>query len=296
VSPPPDPARVYLAKLRHPPATIFDFLAARFAHIAPETWQDRIRRGLVTTDQGKAITAHTPYQHGLTIFYHRERAGEPILPFSESILFEDEHLLVADKPHFLPVTPAGGAVQECLLARLQRDGARRHLVPVHRLDRDTAGVVVFSKIPSERPLYASLFASQQVRRSYRAIARAEGVDAPQRWTVEDRLEPEPGSFRMRSVAGIANSRTEVVLAEVRGGLGRFELIPHTGKKHQLRIHMMRIGFPILNDSMYPEQMRPDPQDYSRPLQLLAVQLEFSCPVTGRIQCFRSGRTLSEWPQ
>jgi tRNA pseudouridine32 synthase / 23S rRNA pseudouridine746 synthase len=249
----------------------------------------------VTTAQGEAITPNTPYQHGITIFYQREQPDEPKLPFVESILFEDEHLLVADKPHFLPVTPSGNVVQECLLARLQTKG-HRDLVPVHRLDRDTAGVVIFSKRRQERALYASLFETQQVRRLYRAVALVDNAPTQHAWTIEDRLEPEPGSFRMRSVPGKANALTNITFLESRNRVGLFELIPSTGKKHQLRIHMMNLGFPILNDAMYPALTVSDPGDYSQPLQLLAAELAFACPISQTLQTFKSERLLTAWPQ
>lgn len=295
VKPRPNSARVYLAQLPQPPETILEFLAGRFAHIAPEVWRARIARGQVMTAQGEAITEDTPYQQGITIFYQREQPGEPKLPFEESILFEDEHLLVADKPHFLPVTPSGNVVQECLLARLQKKG-HQDLAPVHRLDRDSAGVVIFSKRRSERALYASLFETQQVRRLYRAVAKLEVLPAQRRWTIEDRLEPEPGSFRMHSVLGKANASTDIALLESGDGLGLFELTPSTGKKHQLRIHMMNIGFPIFNDPMYPARTMSGSEDYSRPLQLLAAELAFTCPISQTLQRFRSGRMLMEWSQ
>jgi tRNA pseudouridine32 synthase/23S rRNA pseudouridine746 synthase len=292
----PNTGRIYLARLPQPPATVLEFLAGRFAHIPKEEWRGRVERGQVSTDTGMLVTAQTPYQHGLTILYHRESASEPALPFVETIVFEDEHLLVADKPHFLPVTPAGEAVNECLLVRLQRRFPDDELAPLHRLDRDTAGIVVFSKRGEERKHYTALFSAHEVTRRYLAVAALDSLsaDGVREWMVADRLTREPGSFRMRSVPGEANASTHVRLIAEREGRGLFELLPETGKKHQLRLHMLALGFPIMNDPLYPSTIQVGAGDFSRPLQLLAAELSFRDPLTHEEHSFKSQRRLEHW--
>ncbi|MEO6119246.1 MAG: pseudouridine synthase [Terriglobales bacterium] len=278
VSQAPTPARIRLPRLDHPPATIFEFLCARFSHIPPDTWRARIAAGDVRIAE-TPISIQTPYQPGVTVFYFREVAAEPGIPFAETVLHEDDRLLVADKPHFLPVTPAGGVVNECLLFRLQRRTGLADLAPIHRLDRDTAGLVLFAKRAEDRAAYARLFAEGKVERKYLAIAKVTAAAKPRQWLVESRIEPEPGSFRMRSVGGEVNARTHIELLQVQDGLGRFELRPATGKKHQLRLHMLALGFPILHDPFYPELSRTEAGDFFRPLQLLASELKFDDPTT-----------------
>ena len=128
--------------------TVLDCLCARFPAIGRAQWLDRMARGRVLDADGLPLAADTPYRVGLEVHYYREVADEPPIPFEETVLHVDAHLLVADKPHFLPVTPAGGHVHETLLGRLIRSTGNPHLVPLHRIDRDTAGLVLFSANPA----------------------------------------------------------------------------------------------------------------------------------------------------
>ena len=297
----PTPARVRLPRLDPRPATIFDFLCAHFPHIGRDVWLERIRAGSVHISvqigSGLPVTAETPYRPGAFVHYFREVANEAAIPFAETVLYEDERLLVADKPHFIPVTPSGNVVNECLLFRLQRRTGLKDLAPIHRLDRDTAGLVLFSKRRSDRAAYSQLFAEGQVEKKYLAVASVAHEQLAalgKTWLVEDRLEPEPGSFRMMRAAGEVNARTKITLAEVRAGLGLFELQPATGKKHQLRIHMMSLGFPIWDDPFYPELRRPDPADFSRPMQLLASELIFLDPVNEERMHLQTQLRLNRW--
>jgi len=290
----PNSSQIYLPKLGRPPATVLDYLLERFPRIDKETWLRRMDAGKVVDEQYVAISDATPYCYGKTIYYFREVEAELQIPFRETIVFQNEHLLVADKPHFLPVTPTGQAVNECLLSRLQRRTAISDLSPIHRLDRDTAGLVLFSTVKATRHLYHNLFVNRQVRRKYIAIARVPddmSSEIGREWKVENRLGPGQPWFRMKVVDGAANTRTRIVLTEVRGDRGLFDLFPSTGKKHQLRIHMATIGFPIINDCFYPELNQFLLSDFSHPLQLLAKQIRFSDPVTHDEMTFESGRDL-----
>lgn len=287
----PTPARIQLPPLPHPPATVFEFLCAHFPHIPVDTWRTRIADGAVRiTDPGSLLTLETSYKAGATVFYFREVTEELRIPFDETVIYEDDRILVADKPHFLPVTPAGGAVIECLLFRLQRRTGLDDLAPAHRLDRDTAGLVLFVKQRADRALYAQLFATSQVERKYWAVAKISD-HAPQEFSVKSRIEPEPGSFRMRSVPGEANAVTKIILHEVREGLGLFGLHPLTGKKHQLRVHMMSLGLPILHDPFYPELTPRKARDFSQPLQLVASELTFADPTRHAVVTFHTQQRL-----
>jgi tRNA pseudouridine32 synthase / 23S rRNA pseudouridine746 synthase len=292
----PSPARVYLPKLRNPPSTILAYLCDRFPRIRPEVWVARIHESKVLTDD-TAVTVNTPYRYGITVSYRREVETEVEIPFQEQIVFQNDHLLVADKPHFLPVTPAGPLVNECLLYRLQVHTGIADLAPLHRLDRDTAGLVLFSTVKAERSLYHRLFAERKVVRKYLAVAAVTEAlisDGRREWLVENRLGPGEPWFRMKIMAGPVNARTQIFLKQVHGNRGLFELLPTTGKKHQLRIHLMTIGFPILNDPFYPEMQVPPAEKYSRPLQLLAASLRFKDPISANVLSLESNQRLAGW--
>jgi tRNA pseudouridine32 synthase/23S rRNA pseudouridine746 synthase len=227
---------------------------------------------------GQWLTAATPYRLGLEVHYYREVADEPRIPFEEVVLHVDDDLLVADKPHFLPVTPAGGHVHETLLGRLIRRTGNADLVPLHRIDRDTAGLVLFSVNPRSRARYQDLFRERRIHKEYEAIAPAlPGLRVPH--VRASRLLAGDPFFRMQEVDGAANSETRIDVL-VRGGRHwRYALIPVSGRKHQLRVHMAALGAPIANDPLYPVPLGRDAEDFHAPMQLLAKRLSFIDPLS-----------------
>ena len=287
-----NPSRIYLPKLDEPPATVLEFLEMKFPMVPREVWVDRMERGIVTAGSGRKLRPTSPYAHGLTVLYHREVAQEPVVPFEERVVYRDERIIVVDKPHFLPVTPGGTFVEQTLLARLIASTGLRTLTPMHRIDRDTAGLVLFVIEAEHRAAYHELFRTETIAKEYLAVAHVESQPDVREWTVENRLEPSDPWYRMEIAEGEPNSSTNAVLEEWRNGRGLFRLEPRTGKKHQLRVHMASIGYPIVNDSLYPEILTLDPGDFSRPLQLVARTLEFTDPITGEALSFASSYSLS----
>ena len=270
--------------------TVFDCLCARFPAITPDAWRDRFVRGRVLDASGMPLALDAPYRLGAEILYFREVIDEARIPFEEAVLHVDAHLVVADKPHFLPVTPAGGFVHETLLARLVRRLGNPDLVPLHRIDRDTAGLVLFSANPATRAAYQSLFRLRRIHKRYEAIAPAlPGLSFP--LVHASRLEAGEPFFRMREVDGVANSETRIEVIERAGTSWRYALEPVTGRKHQLRVHMWALGAPIDNDRLYPRLAPIADDDYTRPLQLLARALAFVDPLSGIAREFESGRRL-----
>ena len=270
--------------------TVLDFLLEKFPGVEAATWLARMRKGEVTDETGLRLNPSSPYRAGACVFYYRELETERPVPFPARVLYADGHLLVADKPHFLPVVPAGRFLHETLLVRLRRQGMPEHLAPLHRLDRETAGVVLFSVNPSTRGLYASLFQGRKVRKVYEARARApRGLTFP--LTRRSRIVPGEPFFRMKEAEGEPNSETHVELIETAGGVSLYRLIPVTGRKHQLRLHLSAVGLPILNDRLYPDVRPEEEGDFSRPLQLLAKSVSFRDPLTGRERYFESERNL-----
>ena len=292
---PSDPITGHVAasRLQLPPGDwtcLLEGLCARFPRIDRGQWQDRFARGRVRDAQGRALAADHPWQVGLEIHYFREVVDEPVIPFQEAILHVDAHLLVADKPHFLPVTPAGGYVQQTLLARLVARTGNPDLVPLHRLDRLTAGLVLFSTRPGARDAYQRLFRERRIVKTYEAIAPALPGQA---FPLErhSRLVPGEPFFRMAEAPGEPNARTRIEVIEGEGPWWRYRLHPETGRKHQLRVHMAALGAPIRGDDLYPELNTALQGDATPALQLLAKALAFEDPLTGESRQFRSQLAL-----
>lgn len=297
MSVPSSPAAVLRPSTLHLPpgdwATVLDCLCARFPAIDRATWQARMRRGKVLDAGGCPLDEAHPYREGLRVHYFREVAEETPIPFVEEILHHDEHLLVVDKPHFLPVIPSGGYVEQTLLARLTRRLGNPQLVPLHRIDRHTAGLVLFSTDPQSRDRYHALFRERQIVKRYEAIAPAlTQLDFPYRHA--SRLVRGEPFFRMQEAPGTPNSETLLQVAERNGALWRYALFPVTGKQHQLRVHLAALGAPICNDPFYPVPLPAEvADDYARPLKLLAQQLQFVDPLSGRPREFAS-RLHLDW--
>ncbi|MER2177575.1 MAG: pseudouridine synthase [Stenotrophomonas maltophilia] len=279
------------SRLQLPPGDwpcLLDGLCARFPRIDRAQWVDRFARGRVQDPQGRALRPDDAWQVGLEIVYFREVADEPVIPYGEAIVHQDAHLLVADKPHFLPVTPAGGYVRETLLARLVARTGNRDLVPLHRLDRLTAGLVLFSTRPDSRDAHQRLFRERRIDKVYEALASPllQLAFPLERHT---RLVPGEPFFRMAEVPGEPNARTRIEVIDGTGPVWRYRLHPVTGRKHQLRVHMAALGAPILGDDLYPELLADAPAD--APLQLLAKALAFDDPLTGERRTFTSSLSL-----
>ncbi len=285
------PSVVTMPKVDVPYPSILTFLSRRFPGISRHTWETRISEGKVRDEKGHRITVESDYAPSERIFYFREVNAEPLIPFSEKILFIDDHILVACKPHFLPVTPGGRYVNECLLNRLRRSTGIEEMAPLHRIDRETAGLVLFSVNKKSRGCYATLFMNGRVEKTYQALSDSVPTQNEHFWKVENRIEHGEPRFRMQTVPGTVNARSAIHLTGIKGRQARFILHPHTGKTHQLRIHMSSLGFGILNDRYYPELQDEREDDFDTPLQLIAKELRFTDPLTGREREFESQRTL-----
>ncbi|HLQ79225.1 MAG TPA: pseudouridine synthase [Terriglobia bacterium] len=288
-------SRLHLPKLDSPPDTILDYLIAHFPQIPADVWHERAERGLLAIDDGSPVTLNSSYRHGITVLYSKQVRNEPPAGEVETIVFQDDHILVADKPHGMVVTPAGDQVDRALLTRLQHSTGMSTLTPMHRLDRDTAGVVLFAFHTKTRSRYHALFSEGTIRREYLAIAHLENKTDQRQWIVRNTIEEGEPWFRQRiaeGAGGEVNAITRIERLESRSDIGLFRLLPESGKKHQLRVHMASLGFPIVGDPLYPnfrEKQAGDP-----PLQLLAHRLSFVDPLSGEPREFTSTRKL-RWP-
>lgn len=297
-------------------STVFDFLCERFPAVTPKEWSARFADGLVLNKQGEAIFEATPYAPNTLIHYYRRIPDEPELPFKAQVLFQDAHLVVADKPHFMPVTPAGRYVRSSLLVQLKEELGIDTLSPIHRIDRETAGLVLLSVNPQERDAYQALFRERKVQKTYQAIAPYRD-DLVFPLTRISRIEEDAQFFLSREVEGLTNSETRVevlkylvVASDTSMGSAAgphknspdnsskaralYQLTPVTGKRHQLRMHMCALGIPIEGDQFYPEVLRgpEEIEDFSQALQLLAEKIAFTDPITGEIREFKSLLWLS----
>lgn len=287
-------SRVYLPAVQNY-SNLLEFFASHFPHIDQSEWLARFQDGLIMNLDGQVLAATDAYQANTHLLYFRRLSREPVIPYEEHILFQDEHILVADKPHFLPVTPSGLYLHQTLLNRLKKRTGIQELSPIHRIDRDTAGLVIFSIKPSERPLYQNLFRDRVVKKVYEAIAPySEELAIKLPMTYQSRIEESENFLQMQEIAGEPNTDTYIELIESSKPWARYRLSPGSGKKHQLRCHLNALGIPIKYDQIYPAltPYKAYDLDFSRPLQLLAKEIHFKDPVTQVCRSFFSQMTIS----
>jgi len=297
------PSRVGVDHGRY--ASVLAFLLLRFPMVGD--WRERLARGDVLDEQGRPLSAHAPCRPGMLIWYWRQPPPEAPVPVDVPVLHQCDHLVVVDKPHGLPVTPGGRHVQQTVLVRLKQQLGIDTLAPMHRLDRDTAGVLAFTVRPDERHAYQSLFRDRQVSKVYEAVAPwRDDLTLPH--THRSRLQERPGEafMQMHEVPGEPNSETRIELIQrlptsgpTGQALAHYRLLPLTGRKHQLRAHLCALGLPIVGDRIYPELLPDLPAGTNphsvEPLQLLARELAFVDPVTGLARRFVSQGHL-RWAQ
>lgn len=270
--------------------TVLDFLTEKFPNVKAAVWQERMAKGEVADETGARLNSQSAYRAGACIFYYRELNAETPIPFAGKILFRDEHLLVTDKPHFLTVIPAGRFLHETLLTRLRKKENLPALVPLHRLDRETAGIVLFSVNLKTRGAYSSLFNDRKVEKIYHALAgNDDALEFP--LTRRSRLTAGELFFLMRETAGEPNSETRIEIINKMNGVNLYKLKALTGKKHQIRVHLSALGIPIINDKFYPEMIDGEDDNFSRPLKLLAKSVSFRDPISGESRFFESERSL-----
>jgi tRNA pseudouridine32 synthase/23S rRNA pseudouridine746 synthase len=271
-----------------------DHLVERLPRVPAARIDAMLAEQLIVDDRGP-LDPGAPFRPATYLWFHRDLPDEAPVPFGIDVVHRDEHLVVVDKPHFLASIPRGAHILETALVRLRHDLDLPELSAAHRLDRMTAGLLMFVVRRAERGAYQTLFRDRAVRKTYLAVARHDpAVELPR--TVRSRIIKERGIVRATEVAGEPNAETLVDLLEQRAGLGRYRLSPRTGRTHQLRLHMAGLGLPILGDDFYPELTDRPLDDFHDPLQLLAATLEFTDPVTGEPRSFRTRRRLAAWPE
>jgi tRNA pseudouridine32 synthase/23S rRNA pseudouridine746 synthase len=285
--------------------TALDYMLHRWGHVDPEGILRRFDDGEIVAADGSPLHRRTPLDEHTFIWYYRTLPTEARLPVELSVLHRDDHLIVVDKPHFLPTTPGGTYIQESALVRLRNELELPDLVPIHRLDRMTAGVLLFAANPETRGRYQVLFERRQVQKEYECVsllpseAADDGGQLLERFAspvvVRNRMVKSRDYLLAGVVEGEPNAETRVSLARGAADRALFRLEPHTGKTHQLRVHMAGLGLGIMHDPFYPVLLDKAPDDYAKPLQLLARAIRFRDPFTGRETEFRSRLELKEAP-
>ena len=300
-----DPVRIRLADPGQGPRSIPEELRRRFPDRLAEL-TGALEAGQVVTARGEPVSDATLRHRGMDVWMYRAPEPEIPVPFEIEVLHADDRLVVVDKPHYLATTPRAGHVTETALVRLRRDLAAQgpaadDLAPAHRLDRLTAGVLVFTADPAHRGAYQELFAARRVTKTYLAVAAAPD-GTPEVQERSSRIVKTRGVLQAAEVDGDPDAHTRITLLATRDGagpggtrLGLYRLEPTTGRTHQLRVHMNARGTPILGDDLYPRVLEVTPGDFSTPLQLLAASLAFTDPVSGENREFTTRRTLAAWP-
>ena len=279
--------------------TVSAYMVERFFHLEPERLRERFDRGDIVTADGSAVARDAPLGSVEFVWYYREPPAETRIPFEIEILHQDDHLVVVDKPHFLPTTPGGKFLQNSALVRLRNLLDNPDLAPIHRLDRATAGLLMFATRPATRGAYQLLFENRQVQKVYEAVsARPASGTLPSFPVVyRNNIVKARGQVRVQvDDTKEPNSETLVELIDSDERVVHTLLRPHSGKMHQLRVHLAALGIGILNDRFYPDLLDDLPDDFERPLQLLARELRFVDPLTGTERVFRTRRTLQHAPR
>ena len=285
------PSYITLPAMKRDDITILEFLIERFPHVGKNIWLERINNGLVADQVGNAISLDTKYKQGMRLTYFREIKDEIVIPFKEEIIFQNDHLVAVCKPHFLPVQPSGPFVKECLLNRLTKKLKNKDLVPLHRIDRETAGVVLFSANPKSRNIYHELFRLGNTKKVYEAIGTKPKNDSENEWLIENRIVESSQWPLTENSDGPVNARTLIRKIDQQDNMVKFRIEPFTGKGHQIRLHLQLIGSNIINDRYHPELKPVKYDDFENPLQLIARALAFTDPVSGGKYKFKSSRKL-----
>lgn len=284
-------SKLFLPTLRPAPQRLYDYLCQQFDHISAQEWQQRFQDQLIYAADGTILNVDSAYLANQHIYYYRFLAQEIHVPFQHQILHETDDLYIVDKPHFLTMSPTGQYVQETLLVRLKNQTGNANLTPIHRLDRETAGLVLFSKRPETRGIYQQMFAKREVHKTYHAIAAYQpSLQLPQ--ILRLRMDKGQPFYTMQIMEGEPNSETHIEILEHNADWAKYLLKPETGKQHQLRVHLNYLGIAIKNDPFYPNVQHKTDDDFSNPLQLLAKRIQFKDPVTGGAMDFSSNFELT----
>ena len=240
---------------------------------------------------GRKVAGSDPYRPFTFVWFHRDLPEEAVVPGSIHVIYRDDRIVVVDKPAFLSTIPRGRHVVQSVVVRLRAELELPELSPLHRLDRVTSGLLVLATERRWRGASQSMFQRQEVGKTYQALAPLmPGLELPV--TVRNHLSTRRGQWQGEVLPDRpANAESLIELDSVVDALGSYTLTPRTGRTHQLRMHMLGLGIPIINDPLYPVVQDVTIDDFTRPLQLLANQVRFTDPIDGGERQFASVRAL-----
>jgi 23S rRNA pseudouridine1911/1915/1917 synthase len=233
---------------KHHGQSLLAHLASRYPHSSPQAWQQKLNSGEVTLN-GVAATGSESIASGQTLVWNRPPWIEPDAPQRFEVLFEDLHLLAVDKPSGLPTLPGGGFMENTLLRLVQKRTPSAN--PVHRLGRATTGIVLFAKTPQAASALSTNWNTHRIQKIYRALAQNIAQrDAYEILTPIGRVpHPRMGSVWAADPNGKpAKSSAKVISRDA--GATTFEVTLHSGRPHQIRIHLASIGHPLVGDPLY----------------------------------------------
>jgi 23S rRNA pseudouridine1911/1915/1917 synthase len=262
--------------------SLLDHLANRYPHSTRQAWQEKLNNGEVTLD-GEIATGSEPLSAGQTLVWNRPSWIEPDTPQNFEILFEDPFLLAVNKPGGLPTIPGGGFMENTLLRLAQKriPGAN----PVHRLGRATSGIVLFAKTTQAASTLFANWNTPRVQKIYRALSQNVAQRDVYEIVTPIGLVPHPliGSVWAASPNGKPSKSVARVISRANGAT-TFEVSLHSGRPHQIRIHLASIGHPLAGDPLYGSGGMPLENLPGLPGDggyfLHAQYLKFQHPVTG----------------
>ena len=251
----------FLSEIRiteqHPDLRVDRYLARRYPYLSRGEWQREIARGKISINGSVLARNDRIIRTGDRISFAGRDAAEPEVDTNYSILYEDDHFIGINKPANLPVHPAGVFYHNTLITLMQKSrGVKLHLL--HRLDRETSGIVVAAKDAGTARNFQERFGS--VRKSYFAIVH--GVPREGSFTVDMPIEADrssPLDHKKAAFHGAAQEAvTKFLTVHSNNGFSLLEAVPYTGRQHQIRVHLKYAGYPILGDRMYGIEDNPDP--------------------------------------
>ncbi len=271
-----------------------DFLVWKIPRLSETRIDEMFAEGRFVDEKGTVLPHDTPYLNNRFVFFHRDLPDETPPPGELLVLYQDERIVVLDKPHFWSTIPRGQHVLYSATVQARRMLDLPELSPAHRLDRSTAGVLLCTKYRKFRAHYQLLFEHREVSKTYEAIAPVKD-DLQFPVEVKSHIAKYRGQIRAVELPDEEpNSHTLIELEETRSGLGRYKVTPYTGKTHQIRLHFNSLGIPLIGDAFYPVLLENNVHDFSSPMQLLAKSLEFDDPISGQPMKFTSSRMLAAW--
>jgi len=243
--------------------TLLSHLASLYPHSTAQGWQEKLNNGEVTLN-GVTADGSELVISGRTLVWNRPPWTEPDAPQCFEVLFEDAYLLAVNKPSGLPTLPGGGFLESTLLRLVQKQNAHRQFPnasPVHRLGRGTSGIVLFAKTPEAASNLTANWNTPRIQKIYRALAQniaqqdAYEILTPIGLVPHPRLgqvwaanpDGKPGGKPSKSTARVISRRASTT---ANAGNTTFEVSLHSGRPHQIRIHLASIGHPLVGDPLY----------------------------------------------